>query len=81
MARDVSAERWTPPIVRVGHPYIPGTRGQQDTDLVALWCSECDDLSEWETDTPTTRDRLRRKAHEHADAKHDGLVDAVGWVR
>lgn len=81
----MSVRRWSPPIVRVGHPYIPGTGPaidrQQDTDLVALWCSDCGDLSEWETDNITNRDRLRREALRHATEKHEGLVDAVGWVR
>lgn len=62
------------PIVRVG-------KAPHGSDLIDASCSECGDLTEWETDEPVTRDRLRRTAARHAEEAHEGLVDAVGWVR
>lgn len=47
------------------------------TDFWELSCSACPTVDVWD-DGP---DRLQREAHRHATEVHDGLVEAVGWVR
>lgn len=70
------------PIVTVGHP----TEAHWETDepvvmedLLLVTCSSCGDV----TDATSLDQRvtLQHVARKHAASEHDGLVDAVGWVR
>lgn len=72
------------PRVAVEHPSVPHVLSDVRVvvdDLLHVTCSECGDLTDYETNDEDGRHRLQRIAKTHAEETHDGLVDAVGWAR
>lgn len=66
------------PLVRVGVAHIAGIALPDDLELT---CSECPEFGvDYEHKGRSTRNRLARQAHRHAEEVHDGDVDREGWT-
>lgn len=72
------------PRVAVEHPVIRWCEDDPDvtmTDMLWATCSECGPLTDYDDARPSSKERLIGCARAHANEVHDGLVEAVGWVR
>ena len=82
----MSSEVWVRPDPRVAVEH-PRVRWCDDdplvtmTELLHVTCSECGDVTDYDDNRPSAKERLIGIARAHANEAHEGLVDAVGWVR
>lgn len=70
------------PRVAVEHPVITwDVEPVTMVDMLWVTCSECGPITDYDDARPSAKERLIGVAKAHANEVHDGLVDAVGWVR
>lgn len=75
----------TDPVVAVRSPVVdsldPDNPGPVTLDdLLFADCSQCGQLTDWETNDEPWRTHLIRVASRHAAEVHDGLVVQEGWA-
>lgn len=72
------------PRVAVEHPRMRWCDDDPEvemTDMLWVTCSECGAITDYDDARPSAKERLSGVARAHALEVHDGLVDAVGWIR